>query len=649
MTNINIAHAEHRVIEPTTPLLTEFLNPPREFSLLPFWFWNDELTVSELLRQIADFEFHGVYGFVIHPRVGLPRDTGWMSDRLLRFVRLAVDEAARRDMKVVLYDEGMYPSGSSSGQVVASDPVFACRGLCRMELSTEQEMPRLGAGQFLVTVAKRHNGERIAVVDRPIHSVIRGLHYIDEGPAEDTPAAADLLNPEAVSCFIRLVYDRYFQAVGDHFGKTIIGMFTDEPDLLGRCQEKEVPFPGTTGILDYVNAQLGYDFTPHLPALWYDDEPDALYHRQSYLSTVYKRLEETYYQPLSSWCEAHGVALMGHPAAPDDIALERYFHIPGQDVVWRWIEPGKPSALEGPQSTQAKCSSSAMIHLARRRNSNECYGAYGHELTFEETKWIADWCFVRGVNLLLPHAFYYSIRGPRYDERPPDVGPHSAWWKDYGVFARYCQRLSWLNTDCRHVCRIAILGEPHHLPWQAAKVCFQHQRDFNYLEVSDLLRNAVVDASGIRLADMHYQLLLIDGRPNLSESVQQILKPLCDAGRVVLWEPDAGESESDATVAGTPAELITALDRVAPPELAFESEHPDLRYRHVVKGGEHFILVFNEGMDSVALGLRLSFQGSLQLLDPWHGLARTVNGENLTLQPLETMVFHITAQHDTRK
>jgi hypothetical protein len=60
-------------INPTTPALTQFLQPPREFSVLPFWFWNDELTEAELLRQIADFEDHGVYGFVIHPRVGLPR------------------------------------------------------------------------------------------------------------------------------------------------------------------------------------------------------------------------------------------------------------------------------------------------------------------------------------------------------------------------------------------------------------------------------------------------------------------------------------------------------------------------------------------------------------------------------------------------
>ena len=51
-------------------MLDTFSNPPREFSVLPFWFWNDELDAEEIRRQIGDFGAHGVYGFVIHPCVG---------------------------------------------------------------------------------------------------------------------------------------------------------------------------------------------------------------------------------------------------------------------------------------------------------------------------------------------------------------------------------------------------------------------------------------------------------------------------------------------------------------------------------------------------------------------------------------------------
>jgi len=178
--------------------------------------------------------------------------------------------------------------------------------------------------------------------------------------------------------------------------------------------------------------------------------------------------------------------------------------------VWRWVLPDSPTALEGPESTQGKCSSSAALHAGRRRNANECCGAYGHGLTWDEMQWLARWCFVRGVNLLYPHAFYYSIRGPRWDERPPDVGPHSPWWGRYREYADVCRRLSWLNTDSQHVCELAILTPSSNLPWRAAKVCFQNQRDFNYLEERELLERSKIGADDIQIAGMTYRALIVE-------------------------------------------------------------------------------------------------------------------------------------------
>ena len=119
-------------------LYRRFCDPPREFSVMPFWFWNDDLTEPELVRQMADFEAHGVFGFVIHPRVGLPRDIGWLSPRMIHFMHVAIEEAKKRQMYVVLYDEGMYPSGSSSGQVVARNPAHAARALAKIDLQPDQ-------------------------------------------------------------------------------------------------------------------------------------------------------------------------------------------------------------------------------------------------------------------------------------------------------------------------------------------------------------------------------------------------------------------------------------------------------------------------------------------------------------------------------
>ncbi|MEJ2705674.1 MAG: glycosyl hydrolase, partial [Sedimentisphaerales bacterium] len=431
-----------------------------------------------------------------------------------------------------------------------------------------------------------------------------------------------------VACFIRLVYQRYYDEFKEHFGKTVRAIFTDEPSILARRTERGA-VPGTTGILEHVNEFLGYDFAAHLPALWYKDEPDAEKYRRDYSRALNARLEQTFYAQIHRWCVSHNIALTGHPAAPDDIGHLRYFDIPGQDVVWRYLEPGKPNAIEGPQSTMGKCASSAMTHLGRRRNLNECCGAYGHDFTFAEMKWLVRWLIVRGCNLLVPHAFFYSIRGPRIDERPPDVGPNSPWWDQFKPFADAARRLCWLNTDSRHVCSLAILGLNDYLPWEAAKVCFQNQRDFNYLEARHLWEDARVGSDGIHIAGMHYEALIVEFDP--PSKTMQAMQTLEKAGRVICPNKD-----------GNIASLAAKIDSLVPVDVSILPAMPDVRVRHVVKDGTHYYIVFNEGQKDLAFKLRTLTEGRRFSLDPETGRQTKIDPHGLLqMQPHELKVFRI--------
>ncbi|MCX6867539.1 MAG: hypothetical protein NTV46_15220 [Verrucomicrobia bacterium] len=627
-------------------VIEDFKNPPREFSVMPFWFWNDDLKDEELIRQIADFETHGVYGFVIHPRIGLPDDIGWMSPRMIHHMRVAIEEAARRKMYVVLYDEGMYPSGSSSGQVVARNPHHAARGLAKIDVAPG-ETPRLEEGWKLVATLDRTNGQRVAVVERPSGGVIRGLRYLGEGPGqvkEETPPAGDILNPEAVASFMELVYDRFAKEFGSYFGTTILGVFTDEPDMLGRSPARGM-VRGNAALFGQINRILGYDFKPFLADLWYADRLDSARRRAQYLRAVNICLEETYYRQLSEWCAKHRLALTGHPAGSMDLGTQRYFQIPGQDLVWRYVEPGS-KALAGEHSTMAKCASSAMLHLGRRRNANELYGAYGHNLTYDEMQWLASWCFVRGQNLLYPHAFYYSIRGARFDERPPDVGPHAAWWEQYRTYADYCRRLSWLNTDSRQVCELAILGDAAWLPDESARICFQHQRDFNYLEVRHLWENANIGSGGVELSGMAYRAVILDGLSYLPDKALPLLEKLARSGRLILWKGSPSASTlKGAQVAGTPEELVAAIDKLVKPDIILQPASESIRYRHVVKGGRDFYILFNEESGAVTTKIDLSVNGQRQWLNPFTGDTSDASAvEPVVFQPHELKVLGVGKQ-----
>ncbi|MBI5835524.1 MAG: hypothetical protein HZB16_24740 [Armatimonadetes bacterium] len=580
-------------------LLAEFRDPPREFALMPFWFWNDALDADQIRAQIADFDAHGVFGFVIHPRLGLPRDTGWRSPKLYDAMQVAIEEAERRHMTVILYDEGMYPSGSSCGQVVARNPEFAARGLARVDLAAGAE-PQLAPGCRLVARV----GD-VAIIEQPSGGTIRGLHWTNEGQKgerEDAPPAADLLNPAAVDCFVELVYQGFYDRFRPWFGRTIVGIFTDEPSIMGRGPKRGL-VPGSAAVTARISEILGEDIRPRLPELWSADRDVPF--KEAYHRALGQVFEETYYRRLSDWCQQHGVWLMGHPESSEDSGPLRYFQVPGQDLVWRYVVPG-PTALEGGHSTMAKVAASAMVHLGRRRNSNELYGAYGHELTEDELVWLANWCLVRGQSWLFPHAFYYSVRGPRRDERPPDVGPHAAWWDHYRPYADACRRLCWVNTDSQPVCDIAILATAHHAPDKPARPLYEQQRDFHYLEARHLWQDATLEADGLHLAGQLYRAVIWDGTP-LGPEADAPLQALRAAGRLV--EP--GD--------------MAALDRLAPRGLTLDPPCPSVRLRQVTKGGRRFVMLFGEG-ETGAVAFRLQgLAGPVESWDPRTGEVAAVD------------------------
>ncbi|WP_062051185.1 hypothetical protein [Bacillus sp. JCM 19034] len=248
-----------------------FLNPANEFTPIPFWFWNDQLTNEEIIRQIHEFAAKGVNGFVLHPRIGIPKEIGYLSDEFMEFVRVAVAEANKLDMSVILYDEAMYPSGSAKGKVVERNPAFASRGLMVVEQTCKDDQEEyditLKKEETLIAVfaAKRIDQSTlepdslqelsfskgyvqfqppddaqwviVAFIETNTDGTIRGIHFGEDDGEEHAPPSADLLNPEAVKAYIEITHDRYYDVLQDYFGNTVMAMFTDEPICLDGMQK----------------------------------------------------------------------------------------------------------------------------------------------------------------------------------------------------------------------------------------------------------------------------------------------------------------------------------------------------------------------------------------------------------------------------
>ncbi|MBQ8654081.1 MAG: hypothetical protein IJ507_04010 [Clostridia bacterium] len=591
-----------------------FLHPADEFTVIPFWFWNDEMSETELRRQIHDFHAKGVSGFVIHPRKGLPKTIPYLGDSFMHYVRFAVEEAAGLGMQVILYDEAMYPSGSAHGMIVKENPALASRCLM-MERSDAPvaSSPDIIAvcaavtdGQSVssVEVLQPENGVYTAPENRTLlcfrigfsHGTIRGVHENEDDGEPDAPASADLLNPEAVRAFIRLTHERYWEVLKEHFGKTVIAMFTDEPDITGRNARPGCK-PWTDGFMADFEAQ-GCT-AADLPALWLDAGARTEEIRRRYRLAQNHRMIRTYYAPLAQWCEEHHIALTGHPAKGWDIGLLSPFQLPGQDVVWRYVGPG--NGIAGDESVLAKCASDAARHLGRRRNLNECFGCCGPDgvqwaFTMDEMKWYADWLLVRGTNLLCPHAFFYSLRDGRGDERPPDVGPNNLWWPWYDQFSLYARRLCWLNTDSVNAARVAVLCEEDCLPWRSCVPLYENQIEFNYLSLEQLAA-CTVENGRLAIRNQRYDVLLIESAP-LEGAAAERAEEFRRQGGVILTSPDLARLPADLTA---------------------DRPQPMLRVTHVTKGGAELYLLVNEGEETIDCRLTVSVSGAAQWWNAWTG------------------------------
>ena len=444
-------------------------HPPMEFTPIPFWFYNDAPDKEKIKKQLTDYVEKGVNGIVLHPRIGIPKSLKYLSEEYFHVVKYIVETAANLNMKVVLYDEGMYPSGSAHGQVVATNPSFASKGVQLLEEKPEQGeiITQFPDGKYLVYDYTQ--------------GTIRGIHFGEDDGEVGAPASADILNPEAVERFIHLTHDRYYEALSEYFGNTIIAFFTDEPCALGRnAGQFREWLPGLEKEIMAAGGRL-----EDLEAIFNQNKNDTTV---IYCKLIKKHLRENFYAKLSCWCEEHGISLMGHPEASDDVEEELYFHIPGQDLIMRRVSP-ESGGLREFDSVQAKLSADIARLLGRRRNANECFGVCNREkipwyFKGEDMIWYINWLGMRGVNLFVPHAFYYSVEGQRSGERPPDVGPNNIWWKYYRQISDYVKRISYLMTDSVGDARIAVLCDNNRVPYEEVAALYENQIPFHYVPIA---------------------------------------------------------------------------------------------------------------------------------------------------------------------
>jgi hypothetical protein len=202
-------------------------------------------------------------------------------------------------------------------------------------------------------------------------------------------------------------------------------------------------------------------------------------------------------------------------------------------------------------------------------------------------KWYLDWLFARGCNLIIPHAFYYSLRGKRRDERPPEVGMHSVFWNEYKEISDYIKRCCAFNTDSINVTDIAVLCTERELPDEPVRILYENQVEFNYLERS-LLDETAVNRGMAEIACQAYRVIIVDR--DYDPKTAEFLSRFASSGGTVI----------DRRIFASEGEYLEAVIRASQtiPRIDSSSEH--LRMTHVRKYGIDILFLSNEGEECLS-------------------------------------------------
>ena len=567
---------------PNDALYQRFIDPDRQFSIRPFWFWNGPLEAGELRRQMKQMIDHGVFGAYAHNRDGL--ETPYLSEAWWKVVGEALDAAHELGFSLCMVDEFEWPSGEArdywmpgpqKSRVVQANPDFHMKRLRPVETAVRgpQTANLLILEKVAYVVAARSLGpeqldpQSLKVL--PLQAGAKELKWdVPEGDwivfsyvLEDTigpdHGSVDLMSREAVAAYITLYYEEFHRRHSRHFGKAIPATFADHEGSYGGR------LPWTPRLMESFQTRAGYDLVSVLPALTYDIGPKTEKVRCDLLDTVSELYSSNFWQQITDWCEKHHLEHTGHvweeslffgPAYQGDFfRILRSMTHPGCDTLLEW----------GRQSVWLK-ENASVADFERKRVVCENQGVQG-ELSYlspERMRRVSNGLAAWNVSEFIPHAFDYDLAHTNY---PPDWFRSQPYLRWFHAYADQMRRVSFMNRDSHEIAEIVLLY-PQVSVWGQSAPAFKSDR-FAYIEhdqnwsndaretndryaelklrlsqerlayqVADdhYLVTGKLDGAMLAIADSRFKVLVIPPMSTMRLSTARRIAAFIDAGGVVF-------------------------------------------------------------------------------------------------------------------
>ena len=689
--------------------------PPPEYGPEPYYGLNGAVNESVIRRDLDTMKALGYQAVTVQAGYDMP--FAYLSPEYFTFFRMFVGEAKKRNMRVWIVDDAGYPSGFAGGKFTELKPEMRMQALVLAQRipATTGEPVKATVGPAAVA-ATAINADDGATVSIPITNnemswtapvghwaVMIVEHQFKTSPTrsdtnpkrvkDGTQSLEDYLDPAATMQYLAFTHEQYKKAVGDEFGRTIVGFRGDEPDYsIGGL-------PWTPKFFGRFSEIKGYDARPYVAALLQprgtkltDKQTRA---KADYYDVFSQMFRDGFFKPQGDWCAANHLEYqvhLNHEEMEMDLTRSegeflrdmKYVQVPGIDTIWHQI--WKDTISDFP-----RLAASASHVYGHPRAFTESFAAYRPAPDVDMARYILNEQFVRGVNLV--ETMYFPASS--------SPGAHrSAYMEDpaYPALLRYVARMSYLMSMGRPTASVA-LYLPSSSMWMgdtAADAAFvstermlsERQIDFDIVNddalAKDLIagRGTLATASGNRYGTIilpNVSLLsqaavdrlrafenggghvLFLGRPPALISGRTILDARASTAADFSWAsivagelsptptPPAQPPAASPTAQIVPEAIAQAVRHaVLAPDVMLDTTDTALRYMHRRLMDADVYLFFNEGPGDFARNVTVRSDGRrIERWDPQTGKIMPVaaTGRNgslkipLPLKPYETSIL----------
>jgi alpha-L-rhamnosidase/Glycosyl hydrolases family 2, sugar binding domain len=583
----------------TAQLYQGFLDPPHDFSLMPFWFWNGKMQGPVIQQEIREMVDQHVYGAFLHARDGL--QTPYLSEDWWKAIGAGLEQSKTSGFEFNFVDEYDWPSGevrnvwmagNHQSEVLAKRPDLRMKTLAyeskivigsqTIDLAIDTDSQAIVASRWLGK--DQIDASTLTLLDsagKSGHiqwSAPEGQWVITQfslKPAMGFDGGfVDLLNPDTTNLFFDLVYGEYYRRFPTYVDSTIRYAFSDHEGDYG------YRIAWTPKLFSQFQQQTGYDLRKSLPLLIYSGGDVTTKVRTDYLATITDIYGKTFWQGITKSASELGLGRTGHAW---EESLQWSAALQGSlFTVERGLNPVGVDSLEdfGRQPLNFKVAQS-VADFEGRRFACENQGVQGTnsyldmEAIRKGTNGIGAW----GVNLFIPHAFDYDAGRANY---PPDW-LHQPYWPYFHEYADYTRRISYMNSDSHHVTNVLLyypittmwseteplfsgktnyqeIGKP--VAWKNNTVLINdyytriilelsnHHWDYNIAD-DQYFESARVEGSELVIGPQRFRAVVLPPITTLSRATLTKLQEFHKAGGIILGirtlptaSPDTGENDS---------------------------------------------------------------------------------------------------------